>query len=36
MRGIIGCIGFILAVILMFFVLTHISDIWNWLEGLFN
>jgi len=38
MRGGCGCFGFLLfvvSVILLVFVLTHISEIWHWLEGLF-
>lgn len=35
MNGILGCVGTILALIVLVFVLTHISEIWAWLEGLF-
>ena len=35
MNGILGCIGTILTLIVLFFVVTHISEIWAWLEGLF-
>ncbi len=35
MKGLFGCLVFIISVILIIFVLTHISEIWNWLEGLF-
>ena len=34
MRGCFGCVVFILSVILLVFVLTHITEIWNWLERL--
>jgi len=31
-----GCILTILGIIVLVFVLTHLSEIWNWLEGLFT
>jgi hypothetical protein len=34
MKGLFGCLSFIVSVILIIFVLTHISEIWHWLEGL--
>jgi hypothetical protein len=36
MKGLFGCLGFIISVILIIFVLTHISEIWHWLERLFT
>ncbi|AII60174.1 MAG: hypothetical protein LLF82_000921 [Dehalococcoides mccartyi] len=30
-----GCLGSILALIVIVFVLTHLSEIWSWLEGIF-
>ncbi|AHB13096.1 hypothetical protein X792_01870 [Dehalococcoides mccartyi CG1] len=30
-----GCLGSILALIVIVFVLTHLSEIWDWLEGIF-
>ena len=36
MSGIFGCTGCLLSLILFAFVLTHISDIWQWLERLFS
>lgn len=36
MKGVFGCTGFILSVILLVFVLTHLTEIWNWLEGIFT
>lgn len=35
MKGRFGCLTFVVSVILLVFVLTHLSEIWNWLEGLF-
>ncbi len=31
----LGCVLSILGIIVLVFVLTHVSEIWNWLEGLF-
>jgi len=30
-----GCLGSILAFIVIIFVLTHLGEIWDWLEGIF-
>ncbi|AII61638.1 hypothetical protein X794_01375 [Dehalococcoides mccartyi CG5] len=30
-----GCLGSILALIVIIFVLTHLGEIWDWLEGIF-
>jgi hypothetical protein len=35
MRCAFGCLFSILAVILIIFTLTHLGEIWHWLEGLF-
>ena len=35
MKGAFGCLGCVVSLILLVFVLTHLSEIWNWLEGLF-
>ncbi len=35
MRCALGCLVSIVLLILIVFVLTHIGEIWQWLEGLF-
>jgi hypothetical protein len=35
MRCALGCLGFLLGIILIVFVLTHLGEIWHWLESLF-
>jgi hypothetical protein len=35
MRCTLGCLFTILCIILIIFVLTHLGEIWQWLEGLF-
>ena len=35
MRCALGCLFLIILIILIIFVLTHVGEIWHWLERLF-
>jgi hypothetical protein len=35
MKGCFGCLIGVVSLILLVFVITHLTEIWNWLEGLF-